>query len=109
MAYRPDPGGIFASDTHRRVLGHLPLPGDDPSDVTALGYRISGDAHHGLAHVDELSEVLEDLEADGHATQLKDGWRLTKGGLDALNADVPDQPDGPTTPAVLGGLEERSG
>jgi hypothetical protein len=114
-SYRPDPGGIFASDTHRRVLGHLPLPDADalalqgPGGPKAhrhsLGHRISGDAHHELQTVEDLEAVLHELEADGLASQLKSGWRMTKAGLDALNAPLPQEPAGPASPALLQGLE----
>lgn len=119
MSYRADPGGIFASDTHRRVLAHLPVPGDGPMVVNStemlrprelrrvsLAHRISSDAHHGLQHVDELAEVLADLEADGHAEQSKDGWKMTRAGFDALTGPIAEEPEGPVTPAVLGGLGE---
>lgn len=83
MSYPADPGGVFATDVHRRVLGHLPLPGDDPTSVEALHDRLSPDAHTDLDG-DELASVLEDLEADGHVGQTKAGWKQTKRGFDAL-------------------------
>lgn len=102
MSYAPDPGGVFASDTHRRVLGHLH---DEPQELNALGYRVSDDANHGLETVAELAEVLQDLEADGHAKSTDAGWKLTKNGLDALQAPLPNEPSGPVKPALLAGLE----
>lgn len=81
---QPDPGGIFASDTHRRVQAALPNPGDDPLDIAGLiAERISKDEHLDVDE-GELEEVLKDLEADGHAKQTKDGWRNTSPGFDAL-------------------------
>lgn len=102
MSYAPDPGGVFASDTHRRVLAHLH---DEPQELNALGHRISGDAHHGLETVDELADVLADLEADGYAHETKAGWKMTGEGLDALNAPLPNAPSGPAKPAIISGLE----
>lgn len=109
MTSLPDPGGVFASDSHRRALGHLPLPGDTPSELNALGHRISEDAHHGLETVNDLATVLHDLEADGHAESTDDGWVQTPEGLDALNAPLPNQPTGPVAPAPLVGLEPIGG
>jgi hypothetical protein len=87
MSYAADPGGVFASDAHRRVMAHLPNPDDDPLTVEALiSERINRDTHT-LAHfdaADEVVEVLKDLESDGHAKQTKDGWRNTPDGFDAL-------------------------
>ena len=83
----PDPGGNFASDGHRRVMAHLPNPDDDPiSEYDLVAERINADPH-ALAHFDSVEDVLEvlkDLEADGHAKQLKDGWKNTPSGFDVL-------------------------
>ena len=88
MAYNADPGGVFESDVHRRVLGHLPP--DEKWAVEDLAERLDPDEHTpiGAGEIDELSEVLADLEAEGYASQTKDGWKLNKRGLDALNAPV---------------------
>lgn len=104
MSYGTDPGGVFDSDTHRRVLGHLPLPGDNPISVyddtaasererrrSSLFHRMQPDQGTDLGGEDELTDVLDDLEADGYASKTKDGWKMTKKGLDALNAPVPGQ------------------
>jgi hypothetical protein len=106
MSYRTDPGGVFDSDTHRRVLGHLPLPSDNPISAyddtetsprlrrrSSLFHRMEPDQATDIADEDELTEILSDLEADGYASQSKDGWKQTKKGLDALNAPVPSQED----------------
>lgn len=92
MTHLADPGGTFASDTHRRVLGHLPLPGDEPTAVDALVERMAPDTSTDL-DAEEADEVLADLEADGHAANLKDGWKQTKAGHEALNAPVPEGGD----------------
>lgn len=82
-----DPGGVFASDAHRRVLAHLPIPSQDPMDSETFLSRVASD--DGYEYVaDEVQDVLLDLEADGHASELKDGWRQTKKGLEALQAPV---------------------
>jgi hypothetical protein len=106
MAYNADPGGVFASDTHRRVLAHVT---EDSLDLQTLGRRISQDQYHGLAHVDELEEVLKDLEADGYVSNAGGGWKVLKKGTEALAAPVPDaDAGGDATPAVLGGLNESA-
>jgi hypothetical protein len=84
--YRPDPGGVFDSDTHRRVLAHVPLPGDPPSALHPLGVRISPDRHHGLSHVDELEAVLGELEASGYLSREDGHFVMTDAGLEALQA-----------------------
>lgn len=101
MAYHADPGGIFESDTHRRVLAHLPQPDDPPIAVynpdvarpsrVSLFHRMIPDAGTDLADQEELESVLADLEASGYAAQADEGWRQTQAGLDALNAPVPGE------------------
>lgn len=100
MAYHADPGGVFESDAHRRVLGHLPLPGDDPIALydpdaerpsrVSLFHRMVPDVGTDFADSDELAEVLADLEADGYAASTAAGWKQTKKGHDALKAPVPE-------------------
>lgn len=82
--YPPDPGNVFASDVHRRVQANVPNPDEDPLTVEALmAVRIAKDNHLDIT-ADELADVLADLEADGHAKQVKDGWRNTPDGFTAL-------------------------
>jgi hypothetical protein len=68
-------------------MAHLPNPDDDPVPVDVLiAERINRDPHT-LAHfteADEVVDVLEDLEAAGHAKQLKNGWKNTADGFDLL-------------------------
>ncbi len=103
MAYLADPGGVFASDTHRRVLAHLPLPDADPmvvyddssSDVrtlrrSSLWHRLQPDVGTSFDDPAEVADVLADLEAEGFCSQTKAGWKMTKKGLEALNAPVPE-------------------
>lgn len=88
MAYPADPGGVFASDAHRRVMANAPNPDDDPLSAEALiEERVSKDDHLDLEQ-DELVEILEDLEADGHVKQLKDGWKNTPDGFAALTGPI---------------------
>ena len=76
---QPDPGGDFASDTHRRVMAAVPTPDDELS----VYERVLGDTEVDLEDA-EVDEILKDLEADGHVKQLKDGWRPTKTGYALL-------------------------
>jgi len=80
---RPDPGGNFASDAHRRVMANLANPDDDHISVEDLMVRVERDDFLDL-DVDEVVEILADLEADGDATKAKKGWKNTKAGWDAL-------------------------
>lgn len=104
MSYSPDPGGVFASDAHRRVMAHLPNPDDEPVSIEDLiVQRINRDPHT-LAHFDDAAEVLEvlkDLESEGHAKQLKDGWKNTPAGFDTLTGP-PSEAATRTATATLG-------
>lgn len=91
MAYPADPGGIFASDAHRRVLGHLPTPDGDPTLTEALQLRMNPDQH---TDFNEDLEALEAVLADLHGAGLVEGgpsagWKMKQEGLDALCAPVP--------------------
>lgn len=88
MSHHADPGGVFTSDVHRRVLGHLT---DEALSVEDLAVRLDPDDHtpFGVGDDDDLVDVLEDLEADGHASRSQAGWKQTKKGLEALGAPVP--------------------
>jgi hypothetical protein len=84
VSYPLDPGGVFASDVHRRVQANVPNPGDDPLTIEELlAQRIAKDEYLDIDE-SELIEVLEDLEANGHSKQLKDGWKNTPAGFAAL-------------------------
>lgn len=87
MSYQDDPGGNFASDTHRRVLAHLPTPGADATDVESFVQRLGGDTELNLGF-DETGEVLADLEADGDASQSDGGWTQTDAGAEVLNGPI---------------------
>jgi hypothetical protein len=104
VSYAADPGGSFASDAHRRVMAHLPNPDDDPLSVEALiAERINKDPHT-LAHFDssgEVDDVLSDLEADGYAKKLKDGWKNTPDGFELLTGP-PGETAAQEAPAPLG-------
>lgn len=91
MNYSPDPGGNFASDVHRRVAGHLPLPSEDPTSVTALLLRIAPDPLTPLDE-DSLTIVLEDLASSEDAKGTASGWKLTAAGRDALCGAIANEP-----------------
>lgn len=121
----PDPGAVFASDLHRRVLAHLSTPSEDIGwEPIALVARIAPDvntpipAAPGLsidfeAEADGLVEILEDLKADGYARRHRNGaWQMTDKGFEAItgpngNEPPPDAPvEGPAKilgPTPLGG------
>lgn len=122
--FAPDPGAVFASDVHRRVLGHLALPSDDFGwTAVALVARLQPDAGVPFpaggrvfdfdAEADRLTAVLTDLADGGYAREYASGaWRMTKAGLEALtgpngNEPAPDaEPEGPalvTGPTPIGG------
>ncbi len=100
MAYLADPGGVFASDTHRRVLGHLPLPTNEPVALfndegtprqqrrNSLFHRVADDVHTPVDTQEELAAVLAELEASGYVTQTDAGWVMTQEGLVAITSEV---------------------
>lgn len=103
VTYAPDPGGNFASDAHRRVMAHLPNPGDDPIPVESLVLDGINTDPHTLKHfksVEQVAAVLEDLAAEGYAEQLDDGWVNTESGFDVLTSP-PVAADADSHPALL--------
>ena len=80
---RPDPGGDFASDEHRRVMAAVPNADDPRRSAEEIMERVNADD---FLHLDEseLEEILKDLEADGHASSAKAGWKNTKAGFELL-------------------------
>jgi hypothetical protein len=104
---RPDPGGNFASDTHRRVLAHLTPPDAEFGwQPLPLLLRLNSDAdtpfppigEAGLADFDagqeQLGEVLKDLRKEGLAVCHKGGiWQMTEKGFDLLAGPIANEPD----------------
>lgn len=97
MDHRPDPGGNFVTDTHRRVLGHLAPPDAGYGyTVEALAARLHPDAHTPISagDVEPLGEILDELKADGHAREAKPGiWAMTKPGFALLTGPIADEPE----------------
>lgn len=125
LVLTPDPGQVFASDAHRRVLATLPDNAFHPEmslsemaeHVREVG-QVRGDIviptarsfpalaewfqKHDpwLATVSEpdLLDVLQDLEASGYASFNADNeWEMTARGFEALNG-----PNGDETPPLEG-------
>lgn len=97
--FAPDPGGIFASDAHRHVLGHLPTPDAEYGwSNEALALRL----HPSLSPIGgEFLPVLQNLRDEGHAEEPVVGaWRMTKQGFDALTGPIANEP--PPGASVLG-------
>lgn len=92
MAHPADPGGVFATDTHRRVLAALSHP-DMTWDEDELLERVGSNewTQIGSNESGELKSILSDLESDGDAKKNKDGWKMTKAGLDKLGAPIPGE------------------
>lgn len=83
-SHSPDPGGIFKSDYHRRVLAHLGQTAADGYTTEALFERMIPDEGTSIGHVSELIPVLKDLESDGYARNGQQGWYMTRHGFSAL-------------------------
>lgn len=93
MDYRPDPGGVFASDAHRHVLAHLDTPGGAGYSPQALHARLGV-----LDHEDHAHEILADLEADGDAEQAGGIYRQTERGHAKLTGSIANEPPPDITP-----------
>ena len=123
---RPDPAGIFDSDVHRRVLGHLSTPDSEVGwTVPALLYRLAPDQHtpmppvdeygfaDGAAGVAELNEILADLKSAGYAKRhAGDVWQMSQKGFDALTGPIANEPPPeaePSGPAMILGPTEIGG
>lgn len=89
--YLGDPGGIFESDYHRRVVGHLPKPDEDLVNLSYLWARLYvHDIGTNIEAESELEAILEELINGGHVEKDGYGYRMTKAGLAALCAPHPD-------------------
>lgn len=104
---KPDPGGVFASDVHRRVLAHLTTPDADSGwQPLPLVLRLAGDFDtpipplddKGLADLDvgqaKVEEILGELKAEGFVKRHKgDVWQMTPKGYEALTGPIANEPD----------------
>lgn len=99
-AYPADPGGNFASDVHRRVLGHLSTPKEKMGwEPEALLARVDPDLSTPMTDVEELLLVLEDLKDEGLAVEHAGGvWQQTKDGFDLLTGPIANEPPPGATP-----------
>lgn len=86
----PDPGGIFDSDYHRRVLAHLPQ--DSPMTLEDLHARMLPDEETNLEDPSAVEPILEDLIADGVAEKHGDGYRMNTRGFEALTGPRAAEP-----------------
>lgn len=89
--FAPDPGGIFASDAHRHVLGHLPTPDSEygwSNEVLALRLHPSLSVYGG-----EFLPILADLEAAGFVEEpVPSAWRMTQKGYEAITGPIANEP-----------------
>lgn len=91
--HRPDPAGVFDTDTHRRALAYLPLPDGDPIPTEEAAVPLAQDENTPVAYVDEAAEILKALEAEGYAERSEEGrWKMTQEGFDALTGPIPNEP-----------------
>lgn len=99
----PDPGGVFQSDVHRRVLAHMPEPGEDESNMSLLKDRLDSDIWFTYPEAEvDLARVVADLIDEGFA----DGIIMTQEGYDALTGPVVNEPP-PLTGLALKEAEEQ--
>lgn len=78
-----DPGGVFATDAHRRVLGHLPTPDEERTSLPLLCSRIAQDGGNPLADPADIERIANDLAQEGFVV-TDNGLRMTAEGLDAI-------------------------
>lgn len=105
-SYPADPGGVFASDVHRRVAAHLHAD-DEGMGWTpgVLLYRLAEDHATPLppltpwgapdyqAGMPAMLEVLAELESDGLVEEHDGGvWTLTEEGFEALTGPIANEP-----------------
>jgi chromosome segregation and condensation protein ScpB len=66
-------------------MASLANPDQDPLSLEELTERLDADDYF---EDDEVEEILADLEADGDATQSKNGWKNTKAGFEVLTGPI---------------------
>lgn len=93
MSYAADPGGIFASDAHRRVLASVPHPDQDPITFDELMGRLDQDPYVpvGTTQEEETLTLLEDLQKDGDIEKKDSGWQMTDAGSERIQAPPPSK------------------
>lgn len=102
MAFIPDPAGIFKSDMHRRVLGHLSLPTETFGWMLGpLAARIAPDPHTPVETELEIAPILAELAEDGQAEQVSGAWRQTPSGHAALTGPITNEPGPDPDPALI--------
>lgn len=81
-----DPGGVFSTDAHRRVLGYLPQPEEEATTVGLLKERIAANdkKHAGRMTDDECDGVLASLQEEGYVDSAYGALKMTQEGFDAL-------------------------
>ena len=79
MTYKPDPGGNFDSDTHRRVLAYV--WNDEAQEFGVLAQKIGEDPYHELESVEDLTDVLKDLRGRGLRLGDQEGLEADQEGL----------------------------
>jgi hypothetical protein len=95
---------MFASDTERRILAHLPVwtPDEDAfieaeieggaaTSIRSYGMReltlrLLDDKSIPARSEDQVATFLADLQAKGFADEADGQWRMTEAGLGALGA-----------------------
>lgn len=99
----PDPGAVFDFEDERTVLGHLRAPHDDGGGAHAPGLamsegeladRITVGGGGAIADytAEELSEILQDLEAQGDAIRGEAGWAMSDQGFAKLTGPNGNEP-----------------
>lgn len=87
--YPADPGGIFDSNVHRRVLAVAGLPDGDPEAATLnlpeVVARLDRDPHCPLGTLQEeaILAVLSELKKDGYLAD-QPGYQMTAKGFKKL-------------------------
>jgi hypothetical protein len=81
-----DPGGVFATDAHRRVLGYLPTPDSEATTLALLTKRIADNdkEHAGRMAEEEFAGVLASLEEEGYVDSAHGALKMTAKGFEAL-------------------------
>ena len=92
-----DVAGVFPSDTHRRVLGHLSVPDDDYGwTVEQLVDRMQQDRSTSFTNPDQLVPYLLELRELGDAQEVHRErgmcWQMTPEGFARLTGEAVERP-----------------
>jgi len=100
--YAEDCAGVFTSDAHRQVIGHLSQPTDEFAYPLAL---VCARVYPSVVAPADVERILAEAAAEGLAECVDGGWRMTADGFALLTGPIANEPPPdavPTGPALVG-------